>query len=189
MDIAESNVTYVVTVELPGVNADGIRVEVNNDRWEYSTQWRCIRDRGSCLTKSHGWAFCRLLVSGSRSGDIWVDKSKQSEEAVYHRRELARGPFRAHWLLPKNSNIDSISAEFMWVSAYPSCVFLLAWFLKTFFWKLSVGRDGFLRILVPKNTLWIIIVGNVATLFVVMLRIGWMVLYAILTSPLSLCSL
>lgn len=99
MDIAESKVAYVVTIELPGVNADGMRVEVNNDR---------------------------LLVSGSRSMDFWIENSKQSEEAFYHRRELSQGPFRAQWPIPKNSNIDLISADFI---------------------------DGFLRILVPKNAL------------------------------------
>ena len=32
MDVAESRLAYNVVVELPGVNADEIRVEVNNDR-------------------------------------------------------------------------------------------------------------------------------------------------------------
>lgn len=97
MDISESKVAYVVTIELPGVNADGIRVEVNNDR---------------------------LLVSGSRTMDFWKDNSMKIKEAFYHQRELSQGPFRAHWPIPKNSNIDLISADFI---------------------------DGFLRIFVPKN--------------------------------------
>lgn len=33
MDIAESRAKYVVTVELPGVRADDIQVEVNNERY------------------------------------------------------------------------------------------------------------------------------------------------------------
>ena len=32
MDVAESRLAYNVVIELPGVNADEIRVEVNNDR-------------------------------------------------------------------------------------------------------------------------------------------------------------
>eukprot|EP00250_Pteridium_aquilinum_P006109 c16091_g1_i2 orf=213-1094(-) len=86
MDIVESRAAYVFTIELPGVNADSIRVEVNNDR---------------------------LLVSGSRSMEGWIDNGKQSEEALYHRRELSQGPFMARWPIPKNTDIDRIFAEFM----------------------------------------------------------------------------
>lgn len=34
MDIAESGSAFVVTVELPGVSADGICCEVTPDRWK-----------------------------------------------------------------------------------------------------------------------------------------------------------
>ncbi|KAI5062295.1 hypothetical protein GOP47_0022834 [Adiantum capillus-veneris] len=92
----ESRVSYVVTIEVPGVQADGIRVEVNEDR---------------------------LLVSGSRSPECWMDGFKQKEKATYHQKELSQGPFKAQWPLPKNINLDCVSAEFM---------------------------DGFLRIILPK---------------------------------------
>ena len=32
MDVTESRLAYNVVVELPGVNADELRVEINNDR-------------------------------------------------------------------------------------------------------------------------------------------------------------
>jgi hypothetical protein len=34
MDVAESGSAFVVTVELPGVSADGICCEVTPDRWK-----------------------------------------------------------------------------------------------------------------------------------------------------------
>jgi HSP20 family molecular chaperone IbpA len=33
MDVVESGTAYVVTVELPGVNVDGIRVEIDHGRY------------------------------------------------------------------------------------------------------------------------------------------------------------
>ena len=34
MDVVESGSAFVVTVELPGVSADGICCEVTSDRWK-----------------------------------------------------------------------------------------------------------------------------------------------------------
>ncbi|CAM6091351.1 unnamed protein product [Calypogeia fissa] len=95
MDVVESGSAYVITVELPGVSAEGIHVEVS---------------RGS------------LIVTGSRATDWWK-ASNNGNGTVYHRRELAQGPYRAVWRLPKNGNINGTTAEFI---------------------------DGFLRVLVPK---------------------------------------
>ncbi|KAG0577315.1 hypothetical protein M758_5G141100 [Ceratodon purpureus] len=114
MDVMESGSAFVVTVELPGVNADGICCEVTPDS---------------------------LVVSGSRSTDWWKNNGESDKHpngngngngngnangngSVYHRRELARGPYRAVWRLPKNADLGGISAEFI---------------------------DGFLRVLVPKK--------------------------------------
>eukprot|EP00249_Psilotum_nudum_P011701 c23332_g1_i2 orf=505-1323(-) len=96
MDVVESSSDFVVTIELPGVNADGIHVEVNNNS---------------------------LIVTGTRNTEWWSTANSVVGQPVYHRRELAQGPYRAVWCLPDNIKIDSVSAEFV---------------------------DGFLRVLVPK---------------------------------------
>ncbi|KAH7436777.1 hypothetical protein KP509_05G035700 [Ceratopteris richardii] len=98
MDVAEFAAAYLVTIELPGVQVDGIRVEVNEER---------------------------LLVSGSRpSTECPTDGVEQGGKAFYHCKELSQGSFRAQWPLPKNTNVDAVSAEFM---------------------------DGFLRVFLPKH--------------------------------------
>ncbi|MCO5568586.1 hypothetical protein L7F22_022285 [Adiantum nelumboides] len=86
MDVMESMASYVITIELPGVQVDSIRVEVNEDG---------------------------LLVSGSRSPECRMDCTEQKEKAFYHRRELSQGPFKAQWPMPKHINLDRVSAEFM----------------------------------------------------------------------------
>ncbi|KAH9314324.1 hypothetical protein KI387_022951, partial [Taxus chinensis] len=84
MDVAESGSAYVVTIELPGVIATGIRVEVDDKR---------------------------LIVTGKRSTESWRDGN--SKYAVYHKREISEGPYRVVWQLPANSNRDAVSAEFV----------------------------------------------------------------------------
>lgn len=96
MDVVELDAGYVITMELPGVNAEDIRVEVNTNR---------------------------LVISGMRSTEWWLNLNKINRRAIYHRRELFPGPYRVVWLIPEASNVDSITAEFI---------------------------DGFLRIWVPK---------------------------------------
>ncbi|MCO5568630.1 hypothetical protein L7F22_022329 [Adiantum nelumboides] len=86
MDVMESVASYVITIELPGVQVDSIWVEVNEDR---------------------------LLVSGSRSPECRMDCMEQKEKTFYHRRELSQGPFKAQWPMPKHINLDCVSAEFM----------------------------------------------------------------------------
>jgi HSP20 family molecular chaperone IbpA len=39
MDVVESGTAYVITVELPGVTADGIHVEVLRGRYESIAAW------------------------------------------------------------------------------------------------------------------------------------------------------
>uniref|UniRef100_A0A0D6R9F8 SHSP domain-containing protein n=1 Tax=Araucaria cunninghamii TaxID=56994 RepID=A0A0D6R9F8_ARACU len=84
MDVAESGCAYVVTIELPGVAASGIRAEVDDKR---------------------------LIVTGKRSTEWWKEGNDKS--AVYHKRELSEGPYHVVWQLPANSNKDAVSAEFI----------------------------------------------------------------------------
>lgn len=84
MDVAESGSDYVVTIELPGVSASSIRVEVDDER---------------------------LIVTGQRSTEWWRDGNEKA--AVYHKRELSEGPYRVVWHLPSNGNKDAVSAEFV----------------------------------------------------------------------------
>eukprot|EP00252_Welwitschia_mirabilis_P007076 TRINITY_DN1813_c0_g1_i1.p1 TRINITY_DN1813_c0_g1~~TRINITY_DN1813_c0_g1_i1.p1 ORF type:complete len:295 (+),score=62.07 TRINITY_DN1813_c0_g1_i1:112-885(+) len=95
MDVAEFADAYVFTIELSGVNPSSIRVEVNDKR---------------------------LTVSGKRS--IEWGRNGDGSIAVYHKRELAEGPYRITWNIPHHSNLDFISAEFV---------------------------DGFLQITIPKE--------------------------------------
>lgn len=97
MDIVESGSAYVVTVELPGVDAESIRVEVSSNR---------------------------LIITGTRSTEWWLNLTKVNRSAIYHCRELSQGPYRVVWHIPRDGNVDFITAEFI---------------------------DGFLRILVPKS--------------------------------------
>jgi hypothetical protein len=69
------------------------------------------------------------VISGSRSTDWWKNNGDNDRYAnsngnaigngsVYHRRELARGPYRAVWRLPKNADLGGITAEFMYVNRF-----------------------------------------------------------------------
>lgn len=95
MDAAESGDAYVFTIELPGVTASSIRVEVDGKR---------------------------LLVVGKRSTQWWRNDNKNG--IVYHKQELADGPYRIVCNIPDNTNIDVACAEFV---------------------------DGFLQITIPKQ--------------------------------------
>ncbi|XP_024521086.1 uncharacterized protein LOC9632373 isoform X1 [Selaginella moellendorffii] len=91
MDVTESDSEHIVTVELPGVNAEGIRVEI---------------DRG------------RLVVTGFRSREWWSSsqsftQSSESDCRVYHRRDISYGPYRSVWSVPKNANLNGATAEFI----------------------------------------------------------------------------
>ncbi|XP_058100903.1 uncharacterized protein LOC131245442 [Magnolia sinica] len=87
MDIAESGRNYVVTVEIPGVSMDGIRVEVDSRN---------------------------LTVTGKRSIQWWrVANVSVNSNPTYHRREILQGPYQVVWPLPDDVNKDSVSAEFV----------------------------------------------------------------------------
>ncbi|KAK4342248.1 hypothetical protein RND71_038064 [Anisodus tanguticus] len=86
MDVAESGSMYVVSIELPGVNINDIKVEVSD--------------------KS-------LIVSGNRSTQCKVVSYLNDLVSAYHKREIVQGPYRVFWPLPSNANKDRVSAEFV----------------------------------------------------------------------------
>ncbi|KAL5570874.1 hypothetical protein UlMin_020471 [Ulmus minor] len=88
MDVAESGRHYVMTVEIPGVSINDIKVEVDNQK---------------------------LTVMGRRSIKYWkvADTSSNDSISAYHRREILQGPYEVVWPLPANVNKDSVSAEFL----------------------------------------------------------------------------
>uniref|UniRef100_A0A5B6YJY7 SHSP domain-containing protein n=1 Tax=Davidia involucrata TaxID=16924 RepID=A0A5B6YJY7_DAVIN len=86
MDVAESGCNYVVTVELPGVSINDIRVEVNDQT---------------------------LTVTGKRSTQWWKVESSNDSISAYHKREILQGPYQVVWPLPRNMNKDGVSAEFL----------------------------------------------------------------------------
>ncbi|XP_035540786.1 uncharacterized protein LOC108982757 [Juglans regia] len=87
MDIAESGRNYVMMVEIPGVNTNDIRVEVDDQK---------------------------LAVRGIRSTQDWkVAGCSNGSISSYHKREISRGPYQVVWPLPAGVNKDGISAEFL----------------------------------------------------------------------------
>ncbi|MED6137957.1 hypothetical protein PIB30_069851 [Stylosanthes scabra] len=86
MDVAESKGKYVITVEVPGVRINDIRVEVDDQK---------------------------LSVKGRRTTSyMTVAGSPNASFSSYHRREILYGPCEAVWPLPSGVNKDHISAEF-----------------------------------------------------------------------------
>ncbi|XP_028113369.1 uncharacterized protein LOC114311431 [Camellia sinensis] len=83
MDVAESGCNYILTVELPGVNINDIRVEINDQI---------------------------LTVVAKNSNQCW---GVASSTDTYHKREISQGPYKVVWTLPSNLNKDGVSAEFV----------------------------------------------------------------------------
>ncbi|CAL9748077.1 unnamed protein product [Musa acuminata subsp. burmannicoides] len=87
MDVTESGPKYVVTVELPGVRATDVQVEVDDDS---------------------------LRIMGKRLVSQWrVANGCEGWKPTYHQREILEGPYRVAWPLPKDVNKDGVSAELM----------------------------------------------------------------------------
>ncbi|XP_010522083.1 PREDICTED: uncharacterized protein LOC104800831 isoform X2 [Tarenaya hassleriana] len=86
-DIAESEGSYIMTVELPGANVEDLRVEVDNRN---------------------------LTVTGRRFA-IFQRVAAGSKDSIYgyHKREILQGPFQVSWPLPSNVNKDNVCAEFL----------------------------------------------------------------------------
>ncbi|KAK9676912.1 hypothetical protein RND81_11G109200 [Saponaria officinalis] len=87
INVVESKCSYVITVELPGVDIRDIRVEMDDKnlivRGERTTKWQ---NAGGC------------------SNDSFV---------TYHKREISQGQYRVVWPLPTCANKDSVFAEFV----------------------------------------------------------------------------
>ncbi|KNA16170.1 hypothetical protein SOVF_091540 [Spinacia oleracea] len=86
INVIESKSSHVVTVELPGVEINDIRVEMDDKN---------------------------LIVRGKRSMK-WLKAagcSNDSDRATYHRREIVQGPYQIIWPLPPGANKNSVSAE------------------------------------------------------------------------------
>ncbi|OVA01104.1 Alpha crystallin/Hsp20 domain [Macleaya cordata] len=75
MDVAESGCTYTMTLEVPGVNSNDIRVEINNQN---------------------------LIITGNRSTQLWRMASSQDISTKYHKREISQGPYKVVWPLPSD---------------------------------------------------------------------------------------
>ncbi|XP_057953146.1 uncharacterized protein LOC131147651 [Malania oleifera] len=87
MDVGESGRNYVVTVELPGVGINGVRVEVDDQK---------------------------LTVTGKRSTQWWKVASFANDSiSTYHKKEIVQGPYQLVWSLPADVNKDSVAAEFV----------------------------------------------------------------------------
>ncbi|XP_062153049.1 uncharacterized protein LOC133861315 [Alnus glutinosa] len=87
MDVAESDRNYVMTVEIPGVNINDIRVEVDDQK---------------------------LTVSGRRLSQYWkVVGCSNDSISTYHKREILQGPYQVVWPLPADVNKNGVSAEFL----------------------------------------------------------------------------
>jgi hypothetical protein len=65
---------------------------------------------------------CSLVITGSRPPQAWSNfgghitfapADELSGQAVYHRRELAQGPYHASWAVPEGCDYDGVSAEFV----------------------------------------------------------------------------
>lgn len=85
INVIESKSSYVITVELPGVETNDIRVEMDDKN---------------------------LIVRGKRSIQWWKAAGCSNESfATYHRREIAQGPYQIIWPLPPGANKNSVSAE------------------------------------------------------------------------------
>ncbi|KAG5231865.1 hypothetical protein OIU76_005299 [Salix suchowensis] len=87
MDVVESGVNYVLTIEIPGVNFNDIRVEIHGQN---------------------------LKVTGKRSNQSWKRAPEGCSSILrYHKRDILEGPYEIVWRLPVDGNKDSVSAEFL----------------------------------------------------------------------------
>ncbi|XP_057792291.1 heat shock 22 kDa protein, chloroplastic-like [Salvia miltiorrhiza] len=84
MDVVESGFNYVITLEIPGVSNDNVKVEVDDQS---------------------------LVISGNRLNRSCGALCSNKPIMTYHRREISRGPYRIVWPLPSNTMKDNVSAE------------------------------------------------------------------------------
>lgn len=86
MNVEESGYNYFVTLEIPGVSSDSIKIEVNE---------KCLIVTGNRSALSCGAGSCNLNKSASS----------------YHKQEISQGPYQVIWPLPTDANKENVSAE------------------------------------------------------------------------------
>ncbi|KAK2633357.1 hypothetical protein Ddye_032754 [Dipteronia dyeriana] len=88
MVVSELGCNYVMTVEIPGVSINDIRVEVHDQN---------------------------LTVTAKRSTQCWKVEgcSDGSSISAYQRRKYTEEPYRVFWPLPTDVNKETVSAEFL----------------------------------------------------------------------------
>lgn len=88
IDVVECSSNYIVIVEIPGVNMNEIRVEVDDQS---------------------------LTITGKRvMQQQWRNlMSFRDLNLIYHRKEILQGPYEVIWPLPKDIDRDRVSAEFV----------------------------------------------------------------------------
>ncbi|XP_057515247.1 uncharacterized protein LOC130796852 [Amaranthus tricolor] len=85
INVVESRTSHVITVELPGVKINDIRVEIDDKN---------------------------LIVRGKRTMKWWRSSGCGNDSSTtYHRQEISQGPYRLMWPLPTGVNKNSVSAE------------------------------------------------------------------------------
>ncbi|CAA6673008.1 unnamed protein product [Spirodela intermedia] len=81
MDVAETGVYHVLTLELPGANIVDIKVEVDDKN---------------------------LTVTGKRSSPRWrMEAPSEDASITYHQKQILQGPYSVVWPLPSDVNRDS----------------------------------------------------------------------------------
>ncbi|XP_043699191.1 uncharacterized protein LOC122649980 [Telopea speciosissima] len=87
MHVSEAGHNHVVTIELPGIKINDIRVEVDNQN---------------------------LVVMGQHSTQQWQFACGSDDLVMAnHIRGISQGPYRVVWPLPNNVNKDGVSAVFL----------------------------------------------------------------------------
>ncbi|KAM7464314.1 hypothetical protein LguiA_032435 [Lonicera macranthoides] len=120
-DVAESGRIYLVTVELPGVNVNDIRVEVNDKTvLEFDTIGDALRFASNCLWQLILWLKIFQLLLFDNSLTVTGNRKTQRErvtsdppQSVYHKREILQGPYKVMWSLPPNVDKDGVIATFV----------------------------------------------------------------------------
>ncbi|KAL5997753.1 hypothetical protein ACLOJK_008683 [Asimina triloba] len=87
VDVADSGCDYTVTVELPGLNMNDIRIEFDNQS---------------------------LIVTGKQPIQRWIAANVSvNSYPLYHQRDILQGPYQVVWPLPGDVNKRNVSADFV----------------------------------------------------------------------------
>ncbi|KAL5834760.1 hypothetical protein ACOSQ4_014257 [Xanthoceras sorbifolium] len=87
MVVSEMGCNYVMTVEIPGVSVNDIRVEVDDQK---------------------------LTVTAKRSPQCWkVESCSNGSISAYQKTKYTEEPYRVIWPLPNDVHKETVSAEFL----------------------------------------------------------------------------